>query len=129
MLLLRHMRKSILVIEDEADMREAIETALQNADFHVITAENGQEGIDKALQHEPDLILLDLLMPVMGGQEVLKKLREYPYGQRARIIVLTAMDDIANVGAAYEANIAGYIIKTETSLHDLVNKVQTTLAA
>jgi two-component system chemotaxis response regulator CheY len=122
------MRKSILVIEDEADMREAIETALQNADFHVITAENGQEGIDKALQHEPDLILLDLLMPVMGGQEVLKKLREHPYGQRAKIIVLTAMDDIANVGAAYEANISGYIIKTETSLHDLVNKVQTALA-
>ena len=128
MLLWWHMRKSILVIEDEADMREAIETALQNADFHVITAENGQEGIDKALQHEPDLILLDLLMPVMGGQEVLKKLREHPYGQRAKIIVLTAMDDIANVGAAYEANISGYIIKTETSLHDLVNKVQTALA-
>ena len=121
------MRKSILVVEDEIDMREAIETALKNADFHVLTAENGEEGLALALEHEPDLILLDLLMPVMGGQEVLKKLREHPYGERAKVIVLTAMDDIANVGAAYEANISGYITKSETSLHDLVSQVQATL--
>lgn len=121
------MRKSILVVEDEIDMREAIETALKNADFHVLTAENGEEGLALAIEHEPDLILLDLLMPVMGGQEVLKKLREHPYGERAKVVVLTAMDDIANVGAAYEANISGYITKSETSLHDLVSQVQATL--
>jgi len=121
------MRKSILVVEDEIDMREAIETALKNADFHVLTAENGEQGLALALEHEPDLILLDLLMPVMGGQEVLKKLREHPYGERAKVIVLTAMDDIANVGAAYEANISGYITKSETSLRDLVTKVNATL--
>ena len=62
------MRKSILLIEDEADMRDAIATALSNADFHVITAENGQDGLEKAIEHEPDLIMLDLLMPIMDGQ-------------------------------------------------------------
>lgn len=123
------MRKSILVVEDEVDMREAITTALENADYHVITAENGQDGLDKALQHEPDLILLDLLMPIMGGQEVLKKLHEHPYGETAKIIILTAMDDITNVGDAYEAGISGYITKSETSLQDLVTQVRTTLAS
>lgn len=121
------MRKSILVVEDESDMREAIETALKNADFHVITAENGQDGLEKALEYEPDLILLDLLMPVMGGQEVLKKLRETPFGQTVKIIILTAMDDISNVGTAYEGGISGYITKSETSLHDLVLQVKATL--
>lgn len=121
------MRKSILVIEDEIDMREAIATALENADFHVITAENGEEGLAKALEHEPDLILLDLLMPVMGGQEVLKSLRTHPYGETAKVIILTAMDDISNVGEAYESGISGYITKSETSLSDLVAQVQQTL--
>lgn len=121
------MRKSILVVEDESDMREAIETALKNADFHVITAENGQDGLEKALEYEPDLILLDLLMPVMGGQEVLKRLRETPFGQTVKIIILTAMDDISNVGTAYEGGISGYITKSETSLHDLVSQVKATL--
>lgn len=121
------MRKSILVIEDEVDMREAIETALKNADFHVTTAENGKEGLDKALELEPDLILLDLLMPVMGGQEVLKQLREHEYGATAKIIILTAMDDVVNVGGAYDAGISGYVIKSETSLSDLVMKVRETL--
>jgi two-component system alkaline phosphatase synthesis response regulator PhoP len=124
-----YMRKSILVIEDEVDMREAITTALENAEYHVITAENGQEGLEKALEHEPDLILLDLLMPVMGGQEVLKRLHEHPYGETAKVIILTAMDDITNVGEAYEAGISGYITKSETSLSELVTQVKETLGS
>jgi CheY-like chemotaxis protein len=122
------MRKSILVIEDEVDMREAIETALKNADFHVITAENGQTGLEKAIEHEPDLILLDLLMPVMGGHEFLIQLRKNSYGENAKVMILTAMDDITNVGKAYDANVLGYITKSETSLSALVQQVQKTVA-
>ena len=122
------MPKTILIIEDEYDMREAIATALRNAGFHVITAENGQTGVDKALEIEPDLILLDLLMPVMDGQTALKVLRTHPWGETAKVVILTAMDDIKNVGEAYEANIVGYITKSETSLAELVEQVKELVA-
>lgn len=122
------MPKTILIIEDEHDMREAIATALKNNGFHTITAENGEEGVEKALEIEPDLILLDLLMPVMDGQAVLKALREQPWGETAKVIILTAMDDIKNVGEAYEANVAGYITKSESSLAEIVMKVKDIVA-
>jgi len=118
------MRKSILIIEDEADMRDAIATALSKADFHVITAENGEAGYQTAIDHEPDLILLDLMMPVMNGQETLAKLRNHPWGHDAKVVILTAMDDVMNVGTAYEQGISGYITKSTVSLAEIVNQVR-----
>lgn len=118
------MRKSILVIEDEADMRDAIATALDKAEFHVITAENGEVGYQEAIAHEPDLILLDLMMPVMDGQETLAKLRQHPWGRDAKVVILTAMDDVMNVGTAYEQGISGYITKSTVSLAEIVNQVR-----
>jgi len=118
------MKKIILVVEDETDMREAIASALQNNGFHVITAENGQEAIEKAEQFEPELILLDLLMPVMDGHTALKNIRETDWGKDLKVMVLTAMDDVTNLGTAYEAGILDYITKSEISLADLVTKVK-----
>ena len=114
----------ILVVEDETDMREAIASALKKAGYHVITAENGQEGILKAAEFEPSLILLDLLMPIVDGHTALKTIRETDWGKNAKVMILTAMDDITNLGEAYEAGISGYITKSEVSLADLVFKVK-----
>ena len=118
------MKKIILIVEDEIDMREAIATALENEGFHVVTAANGQEGVQKAIEFEPDLILLDLLMPIMDGHTALKMIRESEWGQTAKVMILTAMDDVANLGSAYEAGILDYITKSEISLSDLVLKVK-----
>lgn len=118
------MKKIILVVEDEADMREAIVLALEKEGFHVVPATNGQEGVEKAIEFEPDLILLDLLMPIMDGNAALKMIRESDWGKDAKVIVLTAMDDVAHLGTAYEAGILDYITKSEVSLEDLVHKVK-----
>jgi len=119
-----NMKKIILIVEDETDMREAIASALENEGFYVLKASNGQDGVQKAIEFEPDLILLDLLMPIMDGQTALKTIRETEWGQNAKIIILTAMDDIANLGGAYEVGVSGYITKSEVSLADLVYKVK-----
>lgn len=122
------MQKVVLVVEDEADMREAIAAALKADGFHVITAANGQEGVQKALEFEPDLVLLDLLMPIMDGHAALKQIRESgPWGEHAKVIILTAMDDVANLGSAYEAGILDYVTKSEISLADLILKIKTAL--
>lgn len=118
------MKKSVLVVEDEADIREAIAEALLDADFSVETAENGEIGVRKALEQKPDLILLDLVMPVLDGHQALKKLRLDPWGKQAKVIVLTAMDDVNNVASVHEGNITDYIIKAHSSLDDIVKKVR-----
>ena len=104
-----------------------MEEALAEAHFTVVTATNGKEGVELALLHKPDLILLDIRMPVMDGIEALKNIRKDPWGRTAKIIIMTAMDDVNNIATAHEARLDDYLIKTHTSLDELLTKVRMTL--
>jgi two-component system KDP operon response regulator KdpE len=68
---------SILVIEDEIQIRRLLRVCLERSNYEVIEAASGEEGIDQAVRHQPDVILLDLRLPDMDGQTVLKRLREW----------------------------------------------------
>lgn len=118
------MDKKILIIEDEPDIRDAMAEAVADAGFTVITAENGAVGYEKALAEKPDVILLDIIMPVLDGHQTLKKLREDAWGQHVKVIMLTSMDDVHNVGTAHEHNITDYLIKPHSSLAEIVAKVR-----
>ncbi|MBP9717208.1 MAG: response regulator transcription factor [Candidatus Pacebacteria bacterium] len=118
------MEKHILVIEDEIDLREAMAESLREEGYKVTEAENGQVGLDAALRDHPDLILLDLMMPVMNGQEMFRRLREDQWGQKANVVILTAMDDVNNIGLALEAKPLDYFIKAHHSLDDLVKQIR-----
>ena len=117
----------ILVVEDEADIREAMVDALLTTGSTILSAKDGQEGLATALAEQPDLILLDLVMPNMTGNEVLKKLRQDPWGRSVKVIILTAMDDVQNVATTHEYKISDYIIKTHNSLSEILNKVREVL--
>jgi two-component system alkaline phosphatase synthesis response regulator PhoP len=121
------MDKKILIVEDEPDIREAMAEAIAEAGYQVLTAENGQIGFDKAVTEQPDLILLDIVMPVLDGLSTMKKLRQDPRGRNLKIIMLTSMDDVHNVGAAHEYSITDYLIKPHSSLDDIVKKVKQVL--
>ncbi len=118
------MNKHILVIEDEPDIREAMAEAVAQAGFKVSTAENGSVGFKKALEEHPDLILLDIVMPIMDGHETLRKLRQDPWGRSVKVIMLTSMDDVRNIGSAHEEKITGYIIKAHSSLDEILAKIR-----
>lgn len=118
------MSERVLIIEDEADVRDAMADAIAQAGYEVATADNGETGIKLALEQHPNLILLDLVMPVMDGHEVLRRLREDPWGKDAKVLIITSMDDINNVVSAHEGKIADYIIKAHTSLDELVKHVR-----
>ena len=118
------MVKNILIIEDEADIREAMAEAAQDAGFNVTTASNGAIGLSMALEQKPDLILLDIIMPVMDGHETLRKLREDEWGRSVKVIVLTAMDDVINITSAHEGSITDYIVKAHSSLDDIIKKIR-----
>lgn len=118
------MEKSVLIIEDETDIREAMAEAVADAGFAVAEAPNGTAGLEKALAEHPDLILLDIVMPIMDGHTFLSKLRTDAWGKTAKVIVLTSMDDVQNIAGAHEGAITDYLIKAHSSLEDIVNKVK-----
>ena len=124
MLILLDMDKRILIIEDEPDIREAMAEAITQAGYEALTAENGQVGLEMALAERPDIILLDIIMPIMDGHQMLAKLRIHPWGKSVKVIMLTSMDDVKNIGMAHEGSITDYIIKAHSSLDEIVRKVK-----
>ena len=81
---------TVLVADDERDMRALLTKLLGNAGHDVIEAVDGRSALELAITHQPDVILLDVSMPAMGGLEVLKKLRETPATQGIPAIFLSA---------------------------------------
>lgn len=118
-------KKRILVVEDEVSLSKALQDKLTHEDFLVLSAKNGEEGLEVALREHPDLILLDLIMPKMGGLEMAKKLREDEWGKNAKIIILTNVNgDMSKVSEALEDNIFEYLVKSDIKIEDVVVKVK-----
>jgi DNA-binding response OmpR family regulator len=114
------MAAHILIVEDEDLLRIAISAKLRTVGYQVTTAEDGQEGLAAALKTKPDLILLDVLMPIMDGFTMLAKLREDSWGAKAVVIFLTNSSDLQDVNSALQTGSKDYIIKSNTSLDDIV---------
>ena len=92
----------ILVVDDDADLREFLRVMLTSIGFEVISAANGQEALDVMEGHEPDLILLDMKMPVMDGWEFSRALEDR--GAHPPVVVLTAAPDPAARAAEVHAD-------------------------
>ena len=119
--------QKILIIEDEEDLAEAIKIKLESSGFATEVALDGESGLKAAIAHQPDLILLDIVLPGMTGIEVLDKLREDEWGKNASVIFLTNMDDDKSIAQAMVHQSSGYIVKSNTKLDEIVDKVKMTL--
>jgi two-component system, cell cycle response regulator DivK len=84
------MPKKILVVEDNADTLELMSALLQMEGYTVVTAENGQEGIDMATSEQPHLIITDINMPLLSGTDMIRMLRENSEFEGTPIIAVTA---------------------------------------
>jgi DNA-binding response OmpR family regulator len=85
-------KSKILVVDDEQAIREFLHEILTAEGHVVLTAADGQDALPIAVKEQPDLILLDIKMPILDGLETCRRLRERPVTQRIRIIMLTAFD-------------------------------------
>jgi two-component system cell cycle response regulator DivK len=85
------MQRTILLAEDHEDNRMALLTVLEHDGYRTLAARNGAEAVDLAREHAPDLVVMDLAMPVMDGKEAMKVLKADPATAGIPIIVLTAM--------------------------------------
>lgn len=118
--------KTLLIIEDELSLQHALHDALTRKGFSCITAPDGETGLKKALSLKPDLILLDLFMPVMDGMTMLKTLRTDPWGVDARVLILTnlSVDTTAHVQNIVTTAPEYYLVKSDWSIDDIVSKVE-----
>lgn len=121
------MKKKILIIEDELSLMMALHEKFKTEGFEVIEAKNGEEGLKMATKKTPDLILLDLIMPVMDGITMLKKLRLTEEGKDLPVIILTNLSDDRAVSESLESGVSDYLVKTNWHLDDVVKKVKVKL--
>jgi CheY-like chemotaxis protein len=85
--------KTVLVVDDDAEIREVVATVLEDDGYRVDTASNGAEALRVANEHEPDAVLLDVTMPVMNGWEFLARWRARPADHRAPVVVISSARD------------------------------------
>jgi DNA-binding response OmpR family regulator len=119
----------ILVVEDDRDLNNAYCVILRNEGHEVETAFDGKEALAKLKKFEPELILLDLLMPIMGGIEFL---RQYDLAGRhsdVKVLIFTNMESSPEVSEAYTLGVQRCIIKSWTAPHNLARVVNETLKA
>lgn len=119
-----HVR--ILIVDDESDIVSTIQYRLKFYEFDVITASNGKEGLEKTANERPDLILLDINMPVMDGHEMLERLKNHPDLKDIPVIMLTAYSDKRDIVKAAEFGIADYVTKP-FDFTELMEKISTAL--
>ncbi len=119
--------KTILLIEDHPDIRSVMSDVLELANYKVITAENGKEGVTLALQNTPDLIICDIMMPVMDGYAVIHTLQKRPETQSIPFIFMTAMADRADIRKGMDLGADDYITKPLLSTDELLTAVESRL--
>ena len=112
----------ILVVDDDAGVRNVVGMLLARAGYNVILAEYGQIGYRKAQSDKPDLILLDLMMPVIDGFEVLRRLKENPSTSHIPVIILTAKIDAASERECMNLGADDYI-KKPWGPHELEDRI------
>ena len=114
----------ILVVEDNADLAFGLQATLRFEGHHVEIAENGADGLERAIGRSPDLVILDLMLPDKTGFEVLRSLRES--GSRARVLILTARSQEADVVLGFDSGADDYVTKPFSTL-ELLARVRALL--
>lgn len=116
-------KPTILVVEDDQPLNDAYKIILQQAGYDVIAALNGQEALDAAAKTEPDIILLDLRMPVLDGVGFLTEYVPKNHPNTA-IVVFSNYDSHADIDKAYELGIDRYVLKARAAPKDLLALVR-----
>jgi DNA-binding response OmpR family regulator len=119
--------KTILFIEDESVLQKTFGETLRQEGYEMISALDGEVGLELAKTQKPDLVLLDLVLPKIHGFDVLRQLKEDPQTKEIPVIVLTNLEGIGDVDRAIELGATTYLVKTEYSLEEVVQKIKKAL--
>ncbi len=118
----------IAIIEDDPTINQMYRMKFEAAGFDVQLASDGERGVALVESFRPDLILLDMQMPVMTGHEALKKIRAEEWGKNIPVIVLTNMGEEESPKELRDLGIESYIVKAELTPSQVVDRVKDTLS-
>jgi two-component system alkaline phosphatase synthesis response regulator PhoP len=117
----------VLVVDDEANITQILEFSIASEGFEVITAQNGEEAIERARREQPDLIILDIMMPKIDGYEACRILKANPLTRNIPVVLLTAKGRDIDRRLGYEVGATDYIVKP-FSPNKLIERIQRLLS-
>jgi two-component system sensor histidine kinase/response regulator len=118
----------IAIIEDDQAISQMYRIKFEAEDYEVETAENGKLGLELAEKMRPDIILLDLMMPEMTGDEMLQKMRDTAWGKNIKVIILTNMGEQEAPPIIKQLGVQHFIVKAEMTPRQVAEMVKAELA-
>ena len=118
----------IVIIEDDAAISQMYRIKFEAEGYTVETAENGRSGLDLCLAFQPDIILLDLMMPEMSGDEMLAALRDTEWGKTVKVIILTNMGEQEAPETLKALNVSAFIVKADMTPRQVAELVKKQLS-
>lgn len=119
----------IAIVEDDAAISQMYRIKFETEGYDVETAENGKLGLELIEKMKPDIILLDLMMPEMNGDEMLERLRKTPFGKDIKVIILTNMGESEAPDSLKQLNVSAFIVKANMTPRQVAELVKAQLAA
>ena len=123
------MAKKVLIIEDEQAIADAMKMGLIEAGYEAEAVYDGEEGLLRAKEQKPDLILLDLLLPKKDGMTVLRELRQNKETLKIPVMILSQLSDTDKISEGVSLGVVGYLVKVDFSLNEVVAKIKEVLGA
>lgn len=117
-------KTKIAIIEDDLAIVQMYKTKFEKDGYEVATAGDGQSGLQLLTTFQPDVILLDLMMPNMNGFDMLQRLRQQPGGRDAKVVVLTNMGDTETATKVYKMAANDYIVKAEMTPKEVEDRIK-----
>jgi CheY-like chemotaxis protein len=117
------MAKKILIAEDEKILLSLLERKLKKEGYDVVTAVDGEEGLRKMKEFKPDVLLLDIVMPKMGGFEVLEERLKDEELKKIPVIIISNSGQPVEIGRAQELGVRDWLIKTDFDPQEVIDKV------
>ncbi len=117
----------VLLVDDEQAILDVFAQTLETGGFQVITCMNGKDGLAKVLEHMPDMVLLDQVLPDMAGNEVLQMIKSNPATKEIPVAILSNFNQRELVQDAINLGAVDYILKYKIEPKDLIDKVRQTI--
>ena len=119
--------KNVLIVEDQAALAEVYRVRLAAEGYQVWIASDGHAAIDLALQIQPDLILLDIMLPKASGFDVLETLRQQPNLGQTKVVVMSALAETADKQRGQRLGVVSWLVKSQETLEGVVDTIRSIL--